>query len=74
MSEVLPLLHLHSLSANNVDPALERFLGAGLLASSIIRLIAQWQDEPGAFGTRDLLQVDYVYLWVDVIHLKARLE
>ncbi|MBF6073003.1 transposase, partial [Nocardia farcinica] len=26
------------------------------------------------FGQRDLSQVDYVYLWVDGIHLKVRLE
>ncbi|MCV5579863.1 transposase, partial [Escherichia coli] len=30
--------------------------------------------EAKAFGQRDLSQVDYVYLWVDGIHLKVRLE
>ncbi len=55
---------------------MEQFLGsgAGLSASSITRLTAQWQDEAAAFGKRDLSQVDYVYLWVDGIHLKVRLE
>ena len=76
VSEVLPLLYLHGLSTSDFGPALEQFLGtgAGLSASSITRLTAQWQDEAKAFGTRDLSQVDYVYLWVDGIHLKVRLE
>ncbi|MBF6073005.1 transposase, partial [Nocardia farcinica] len=54
----------------------EQFLGsgAGLSPASITRLTAQWQDEAKAFGQRDLSQVDYVYLWVDGIHLKVRLE
>ena len=76
VSEVLPLLYLHGLSTSDFGPALEQFLGtgAGLSASSITRLTTQWQDEAAAFGKRDLSQVDYVYLWVDGIHLKVRLE
>jgi putative transposase len=76
MSEVLPLLYLHGLSGGDFGPALEQFLGtgAGLSASAITRLTAQWQDEAKAFGARDLSGTDYVYLWVDGIHLKVRLE
>jgi len=76
MSEVLPLLYLHGLSSGDFGPALEQFLGtgAGLSASAITRLTAQWQDEAKAFGARDLSGTDYVYLWVDGIHLKVRLE
>jgi putative transposase len=33
-----------------------------------------WQDEARTFATRDLSGTDYVYLWVDGIQLKARLE
>lgn len=43
-------------------------------AASIIRLTAQWQDEARAFADRDLSSTDFVYLWVDGIHLKVRLE
>ena len=46
----------------------------GLSATTITRLTAQWQDEAKAFGERDLSGTDYVYLWVDGIHLKVRLE
>jgi len=76
MSEVLPLLYLHGLSSGGFGAALEQFLGtgAGLSATSITLLTAQWQDEAKAFGKRDLSGTDYVYLWVDGIHLKVRLE
>lgn len=55
---------------------MEQFLGsgAGLSASAITRLTAQWQDAANAFGARDLSGTGYVYLWVDGIHLKVRLE
>ncbi len=53
MTEVLQLLYLHGLSSGDFGPALEQFLGtgAGLSASSIARLTAQWQDEVHASGS-----------------------
>lgn len=76
ISEVLPLLYLHGLSTSDFGPALEQFLGsgAGLSATTITRLTSQWQDEARAFAARDLSGTDYVYLWVDGIHLKVRLD
>ena len=76
ISEVLPLLYLHGLSSSDFGPALEQFLGsgAGLSATTITRLTSQWQDEAKTFTARDLSGTDYVYLWVDRIHLKVRLE
>ena len=76
VSEVLPLLYLHGLSGNDFGPALEQFLGtsAGLSATTIIRLTAQWQDEAKAFQARDLSSVDYVYVWADGIHVNVRLD
>src|SRR3954447_7202677 len=76
VAEVLPLLYLHGLSSGDFVPALERFLGsaAGLSATTVTRLTAQWQDDAAAFGKRSLAESDYVYLWVDGIHLKVRLE
>ncbi len=75
-AEVLPLLYLHGLSSGDFGPALAQFLGsgAGLSAASITRLTAQWQDEAVAFNKRSLAETDYVYVWVDGIHLKVRLE
>ena len=76
VAEVLPLLYLHGLSSGDFGPALEQFLGsgAGLSASTITRLTKDWQDEARAFNARSLAATDYVYVWVDGIHLKVRLE
>ena len=75
VSAVLPLLYLHGLSSGDFGPALEQFLGsgAGLSAATITRLTSQWQKEAAAFEDCDITS-DYVYLWVDGIHLKVRLE
>ncbi|MBK7723456.1 MAG: IS256 family transposase [Austwickia sp.] len=76
VAEVLPLLYLHGLSSSDFAPALEQFLGTshGLSAATITRLTSQWQNDARAFAARSLAEVDYVYLWVDGIHLKVRLE
>jgi putative transposase len=76
VAEVLPLLYLHGLSSSDFGPALEQFLGSdqGLSATTITRLTTQWQDEARAFNARSLAGTDYVYVWVDGIHLKVRLE
>src|SRR5947209_14566935 len=62
VAEVLPLLYLHGLSSSDFGPALEQFLGtgAGLSASTITRLTAQWQDEARAFADRSLAGPDYL--------------
>ncbi len=76
MAEVLPLLYLHGLSTSDFAPALGQFLGTshGLSAATITRLTEQWKDDARAFAARSLAEVDYVYVWVDGIHLKVRLE
>src|SRR5215469_10652116 len=75
VAEVLPLLYLHGLSSGDFVPALVQFLGshAGLSSSTVTSLTDQWKEEAAAFMTRDLSGVDYVYLWVDGIHLRIRL-
>ena len=73
---MLPLLYLHGLSSGDFVPALGQFLGtgAGLSASVITKLTQTWKAEAEAFMTRDLSHLDYVYLWVDGIHVGIRLE
>jgi transposase-like protein len=75
VSEVLPLLYLHGLSSGDFVSALGQFLGssAGLSSSVITKLTETWKAEAAAFMTWDLSAVDYVYLWVDGIHLGIRL-
>jgi putative transposase len=76
VAEVLPLLYLHGLSTGDFSPALEAFFGsaAGLSASVITRLVAQWQADYEAFSRRDLADRDYVYVWADGVHFRVRLE
>ena len=75
VSEVLPLLYLHGLSTGDFGPALSEFFGdgAGLSGPVVARLAKSWQDEHGAFSSRSLADVDYVYCWVDGVHFKVRL-
>ena len=46
----------------------------GLSAPVISRLTETWKAEQRTFSARDLSGVDYVYLWVDGIHVNIRLE
>jgi len=76
VAEVLPILYLRGLSTGDFAPALEVLLGedaAGLSAANITRLLGVWDAEYEAFRTRDLSEVDYVYVWVDGIHVNVRL-
>jgi hypothetical protein len=76
IAEVLPLLCLHGPSSGDFVPAMEQFLGssAGLSPATVTRLTAQWQDDHAAFQERDLSGTDCVYIWVDGIHLRIRLD
>jgi transposase-like protein len=76
ITEVLPLLYLHGLSSGDFTAALGQFLGSGsgLSASVITKLTDTWKSEQRVFAGRDLSGVDYVYLWVDGIHVNIRLE
>src|SRR5205085_12207247 len=76
ISEVLPLLDLHSLSSEDFLPALEGFLGsgAGLSASAITGLTESWQEEYRRWCERDLSGADYVYCWADGLHFGVRLD
>jgi putative transposase len=76
VAEVLPLMYLHGMSSKDFAPALSEFFGsaAGLSASVVTRLTAQWQDDRERFCRRPLAEVDYVYMWVDGIHFNVRLD
>jgi transposase-like protein len=75
ITEVLPLLYLHGLSSGDFVPALGQFLGstAGLSGPVITKLTEAWKVEQRSFAERDLSGVDYVYLWIDGIHVNIRL-
>ncbi len=77
VSEVLPVLYLRGLSTGDFREALPMLLGeeaTGLSPTNISRMTAVWQEEYQAFKKLSLAERDYVYLWVDGIHVKVRLE
>lgn len=77
VAEVLPVLYLRGLSTGDFREALPVLLGeqaAGLSPTNITRMTASWQEEYQAFKKRHLGGRDYVYVWVDGIHVNVRLE
>ncbi len=77
VAEVLPILYLRGLSTGDFRPALETLLGedaAGLSATNISRLTAQWETEYQRARKQSLAEKDYVYVWVDGVHFNVRLE
>ena len=47
---------------------------AGLSPTNIARLTASWDEEYQAFRRGDLWACEFVYVWVDGIQFKNRLE
>jgi transposase-like protein len=77
VTEVLPILYLRGLSTGDFQAALPVLLGkeaAGLSPTTITRLTASWEAEYHAWRTRSLAAADYVYVWVDGVHFRVRLE
>src|SRR5215813_4918542 len=74
---LLPILYLNGVSTGDFEDALMALLGKdapGLSASTIARLKQVWTDEHARWEKRDLSAKNYVYMWVDGIHVQARLE
>jgi putative transposase len=74
---LIPILYLKGISSGDFEDALSALRGpdaGGLSASSIARLKDAWSDEHARWSKRDLSAKRYVYVWVDGIHVQARLE
>ena len=74
---LIPLLHLKGISTGDFAEALAALVGSdagNLSASTIARLKEVWTGEHARWLERDLSAKHYVYLWVDGIHVQARLE
>src|SRR3954462_1131128 len=74
---LIPILSLKGLSSGDFEDVLAALLGpdaGGLSASSIARLKEAWSDEHVRWPKRDLSAKRDVYVWVDGIHVQARLE
>jgi putative transposase len=77
VTEVLPILYLRGLSTGDFKAALPVLLGeaaTGLSPTTITRLTATWEAEYQTWRTRNLAESDFVYVWVDGVHFRVRLE
>ena len=77
IEQLLPWLYLKGISTGDFNEALQSLLGAkcpGLSASTITRLIEQWQEEYKDGSKRSLEDKRYVYLWADGVYFDIRLE
>ena len=77
IEELLPWLYLKGISTGDFNEALQSLLGAecpGLSASTITRLIQQWQEEYKDWSKRSLADKRYVYVWADGVYFNIRLE
>ena len=75
VAEVLPALYLQGLSTGDFEKALPMLLGeeAALSASTINRMLKDWQGEYEVWKKRPLDGQDYIYIWADGVHFKVRL-
>jgi len=77
IEELLPWLYLKGISTGDFNEALQSLLGGecpGLSASTITRLIQQWQEEYKDWSKRSLADKRYVYVWADGVYFNIRLE
>jgi len=77
VEELIPWLYLKGVSTGDFTEALQALLGpqaAGLSATTVTRLIAEWQKDYAAWNTRSLEGRQYVYVWADGVHFNIRLE
>jgi putative transposase len=74
---LIPILYLKGISTGDFAEVLAALVGKdapGLSTSTIGRLTQMWTEEHARWQKRDLSAKRYVYIWVDGIHLEARLE
>ncbi len=77
IDELIPWLYLKGVSTGDFTEALQALLGLdcpGLAATTVTRLVAQWQEDHQQWSQRDLSDRRYVYIWADGIHFNIRLE
>src|SRR5208337_3520760 len=77
VDNLIPILYLKGISSGDMSEALASILGpgaAGLSATNIVRLKAQWEQDYQAWSAQSFKGKSYVYFWVDGIHFNIRLE
>lgn len=77
MDNLIPILYLKGVSSREMSEALASIVGpgaAGLSATNIVRLKAQWEQDYQAWSAKSFQGNSYVYFWADGIHFNVRLE
>ena len=77
IEEFLPWLYLRGVSTGDFSESLKHLLGeqaAGLSASTISRLKADWEQDYNKWRQRDLSRKRYVYIWADGIYSHVRMD
>lgn len=77
IEEFLPWLYLRGVSTGDFSESLKHLLGeqaAGLSASTISRLKADWEQDYDKWRQRDLSRKRYVYIWADGIYSNVRMD
>ena len=77
IDELIPWLYLKGVSTGDFTEALQALVGPdcpGLSATTVTRLVSQWQDEHDDWSRRDLSDKHDVYVWADGVHFNIRLE
>lgn len=77
VESVIPWLYLTGVSTGQFEVALKALFGKrvkGLSAGTISRLKRVWESQYASWRQESLKGKEFVYLWVDGIYLKARME
>ena len=78
LEEAIPVLYLRGLSTSDFKEALATLFGqeavTGFSASTVTRLLSEWQEDYRTWRKRNLTTSAYTYIWADGVHFNVRLE
>jgi transposase-like protein len=77
IDELIPWMYLKGISTGDFNETLAALVGPecpGLSATTVTRLVSQWQDDHAEWSKRDLSGKHYVYVWADGVYFNVRLE
>jgi putative transposase len=76
LDEFIPFLYLKGISSGDFSEVLSQLFGesVSLSAQTVGRLKKKWESEFSQWSHRDLSGKEYVYWWVDGIHMSIRME
>lgn len=76
VDDLVPWLYLRGISTSDFTEFLQKLTGsqtATLSSTTVVRLKEVWQKDYEAWSKRSLVGKQYVYFWVDGIHVNVRL-